>query len=121
MQQLQTADGVESFPRPSRPANLSPTCMSKKKGKERKWDSTCSWSPGPSSRREFKPLVSQRPGLQDRSPPLLLGMTLKLPTCGHAESGVARGDCVWLPCTLECLMNSPAVLGSKICFMTKLP
>lgn len=36
MQQLQTADGMESFPRPSRPAKLSPTCMSKEKGKRKK-------------------------------------------------------------------------------------
>ena len=113
--------GWRAFPGQAGLLSCPPHACQRKKERERKWDSTCSWSPGPSSRREFKPLVSQRPGLQDHSPPLLLGMTLKLPTCGHAESGVARGDCVWPPCTLECLMNSPAVLGSKICFMTKLP
>lgn len=36
MQQLQTADGVESFPRPKRPRDLSPTHVLKEKGKRRK-------------------------------------------------------------------------------------
>lgn len=41
---------------------------------------------GPALEGGFNPLVSQRPGLQDHSPPFLLEMTLKLRTCSHARA-----------------------------------
>lgn len=63
MQQLQTADGMESFPRPSRPAKLSPTCMSKEKGKRKKMGFYLQLVTRAQLQKEFNPLVSWRPGL----------------------------------------------------------
>lgn len=86
MQQLQTADGVESFPRPKRPRELSPTHVLKER--EGKWDSTCGRSPGPSSGGGLNPLAFQKPGLQDGSPPPRLKMSLELLTHEAALTAV---------------------------------
>ena len=50
--------GWRAFPGQAGLVSCPPRACQRKKEREIKWDSTCSWSPGPSSGGGFNPLVS---------------------------------------------------------------